>query len=1183
MPGVDLREMGTTAQFAPRIKRGTCTLSNQRAVVMVPDTNRADANGDDVTGTAKIYLYTSGVEGIAPWTVKTYTPAVAPASATRNFVGSMVNGTGSVANNLYIVYAGTDNSLRLITFSGYNSSTDWSTVAEQTIVAGNAVANRWRAVDISITPEGYPAVFAYEALASSGQGNRVTVYHRNSDGTTWRTAYNLPMMGSSFIRAGGEDVSITHDTIGVVSGLVKMAIYFTWTATNSDNGDYVRELTYNPATGTDNSATVVGTWYAGLNRSIAAGTRKGWLFSDADSRWNLGVAVGSSAPFFEGIRLQHAVFSDMVRNRISTVIASASDRRGISIFPDANNYAAVSATYSDNRLIFVYSGLGRSARRTPRAVMMRWPNTTQAQTSYQDTTARYWDKDTAPPLFTTSSTANGGVIGIYAGTAKRNADLFNDFYFGVMYGELGNTVSATENQLERRFRVVSEDNLPTPSIVAPVFSTSSNNKPLLQVQVTPVDLYSNSRWKVIFELARDDAFTVDLRTIEQADSEYQFYDSTNGITPPTRYISHQLTQAQALYSGTWYFRARLRDDLGTIGALSVNDNNEFYVSHPPAALPKSPVSGSILQYGTGNVTFTWGFTDTEPNDVQSAYQLIVERQDTGAVVSDTGKVVSSAKSVTINHAVGLTDVPLQWKIRLWDADDVVGVYSVPGLFTLASPPVIAVTDPAEAAVVTTAMPLFTWSFSSAGGYAQRAYRVIVYDTTPSPDEPVADSGWIFTADQNHTFDTNILQNLGAYRVEVFVLDTANMQGTDSNNFTADWIEPVVATPTLVADKFKVHVSWNDLAVDPDFVSWRVYRKYMKPSIVEMDVFNTANTWVLLNEQDDTTAFWTVRNTNPYFETNATGWSSFLGSVARSTAQFHEGVASLLFTPDGSATVNKYAVGTKVPVSGNRATRASGWFRPTTAGKDIKLFIHWYDASDVFLESSSIQAAAVANTWQFLEFSATPPTNATQAEIAGGRDNTPGVTDTVYLDEMKLETQSWEYYDYTAPLNKEVRYMVAQVVNRFGSLVESDLVAGTAITQVGDRYYFVPEIPIGAIASFEAGSVNADTFTDEVEQETLHIIGRGRQVQVGDDLGYTGTLTIRLRNPTTARQDREFFELLSSPEVGNVYMKSPFGDVLYIRVGNINSSRQAGVGTTDMADITVPYLEVFEEAQITRTV
>jgi hypothetical protein len=159
----------------------------------------------------------------------------------------------------------------------------------------------------------------------------------------------------------------------------------------------------------------------------------------------------------------------------------------------------------------------------------------------------------------------------------------------------------------------------------------------------------------------------------------------------------------------------------------------------------------------------------------------------------------------------------------------------------------------------------------------------------------------------------------------------------------------------------------------------------------------------------------------------------------------------------------------------------------------------------------------------------------------------------------------------------------QVVDRFGSLIESEITDFETIVTAGDRYFFVPATQIGAVASFEASSVNADNFVREVEQEKLHIILRGRQVQVGDDLGYDGSLTIRLRSVVTSRRDREFFEYLSTADAPNTYIKSPFGDVFLAKIGVISTVRVPGVGTTDMVDLTVPYSQVFEDVVVTRTV
>jgi hypothetical protein len=204
-----------------------------------------------------------------------------------------------------------------------------------------------------------------------------------------------------------------------------------------------------------------------------------------------------------------------------------------------------------------------------------------------------------------------------------------------------------------------------------------------------------------------------------------------------------------------------------------------------------------------------------------------------------------------------------------------------------------------------------------------------------------------------------------------------------------------------------------------------------------------------------------------------------------------------------------------------------------------------------------------------------------ADAAIDFDNTAATW--VLVNETTDNSAAVEYQDFMMPLNRSVDYVVVQVVDRFGSLIESEIDDFETIVTAGDRYYFVPATPIGAVASFEASSVNADNFIREVEQEKLHIIDRGRQVQVGEDMGYDGSLTIRLRSVTTSRRDREFFEYLSTADAPNTYIKSPFGDVFLSKIGPVSTVRVPGVGTTDMVDLTVPYSQVFEDVVVTRTI
>jgi hypothetical protein len=184
-----------------------------------------------------------------------------------------------------------------------------------------------------------------------------------------------------------------------------------------------------------------------------------------------------------------------------------------------------------------------------------------------------------------------------------------------------------------------------------------------------------------------------------------------------------------------------------------------------------------------------------------------------------------------------------------------------------------------------------------------------------------------------------------------------------------------------------------------------------------------------------------------------------------------------------------------------------------------------------------------------------------------------------LYETSDATGPYVYDDYLTPLNKDVDYIVVQTADRFGSLIESEIADWSTVRMPSDRYFFVPTIPIGTIASYEAGNVTDDSWSDEIEQETLHILNRGRQVQVGDDLGATGTLTIQLRG-AGARADREFIQRLARGNV-TVWMKNPFGDVKLVKFQTVGVKFVAGVGQTEMSDLSVPYLEVITPARILR--
>lgn len=1004
--------------MAPVIKRGIGTFTTGRAVALFIDTNLAGSAGSDVTGTAKIYLNltqdASRTTFVSPTPIQ-YTPPVAPASSTRYAVASMAIGTD---DSIWVAWQGVDNALYVSKWT-YNTTTHAITfVSTSTVVAAGAITNRFRSIDIDMAGAS-PFIMTYEARTTDGNGADHRVYALKSDGTTWIRCLNIQALGTGqFIRANSEDVSIAVRGDYLVSNAARFVIYGTKTYTSSDLGDVLREYTFNISTGTADNAGLVGTWYTSLNKSNAAGSRRAILFTINSAQWVFGGVYGTSSPRFFGAKMTTNDYSAPVWNYVGYV-AKVALSSYFKIDSSYNPRTAWSATYKDNRLIFGFASYGPAGTpRIAREIVMAWgsPGVPASRATF----------DSIPRPMDANRYADGGPIGVYGGDNRRTNNGLKAYNFQVLYGRSGNTVSTS---WDREVWFVAEDTFNAPVLVSPASNgVEATNWPTYRVRVDNLNLTPNLYGKIELQIASDTAFTTSVHSIVQADSAYQFFGSKDGLNNSIKVVTIPTgSMAQALVTGTWYWRARIVSDKDTPGAWS--DYGTFSVSHPPVAKPINPKANQVIANLGSSVYFTWSFSDTESKDAQTQYRVQV-LNDSGLTPVDSGWVVSSLKQFGATFTSGYNEVPQRWTVQLRDLDGTTGPESDPVTFLLGTIPTVSILTPASSSVVTTAAPTITWSYSSAGGRVQRSYRVFITATTgPLTGTTVADSGWVTSASASHTFASNVLQTGVGYQIWLTVNDEAGLQNSSMVAVTTDWIEPALPTTTLATDTFKVRVSWTNAAKDPDWVAWRVYRRYMKAAAAEVDVNATAYTWVLLYEtQDDLT--------------------------------------------------------------------------------------------------------------------------------------------------------SYTYDDYLCPLNKNVDYVVVQLADRFGSLLESNITSYQTTSMSSDRFFFVPSVPVGTIASFQASDVTGDQFTRDVEQETLHVVGRGRQVQVGDDLGYSGTLQLKLRNPSTARLTREFLEILASTN-NSVYIKSPFGDVFLVAFGNMQTSRLAGVGRGDLVDVSIPYTQIIEPDQITR--
>lgn len=354
--------------------------------------------------------------------------------------------------------------------------------------------------------------------------------------------------------------------------------------------------------------------------------------------------------------------------------------------------------------------------------------------------------------------------------------------------------------------------LPVPTVPTSITpapnATIATDRPSLTA--TLAALSEGRRLKAEWQLATNSGFSTNLRTVTESDADLRTSGATTEPVPTT----------SILFQSIWYLRARGVDEFGNTGAWS--SGQIFTVAHRPVAGPTSPANDSVTTFTSTD--FSWNFSDPEPSDVQTAYQLIIERNDTGAVLSDSGKIISSSKTRTVSTGSLLKDVKMRWKVRVWDSDDVAGDYSGYRIFTLSDVPTVTITSPASGSVVLTGQPTINWTTDV--NTTQATFRVLFKQQVD--DIILFDSGVISSDVKTYTAPRNILENLGSYSVTVTVTDNQGLSGSSINTFTTAYEVPQTAVysvdPAGYDDIGYILIDWSTMNPDEFFVSWNVYRR-----------------------------------------------------------------------------------------------------------------------------------------------------------------------------------------------------------------------------------------------------------------------------------------------------------------------------------------------------------------------
>lgn len=202
--------------------------------------------------------------------------------------------------------------------------------------------------------------------------------------------------------------------------------------------------------------------------------------------------------------------------------------------------------------------------------------------------------------------------------------------------------------------------------------------------------------------------------------------------------------------------------------------------------------------------------------------------------------------------------------------------------------------------------------------------------------------------------------------------------------------------------FDINLGSNDnLVIDTQYKSILLNGANRRSVLREPNWFflNTGTNFIRYRAESFNLVTGPTMNVNPYFEVDINNWTVSGGTITQSTAQFHQGTASLLLTPDG---VSAQAVtrSEDLPYT-TKVYEASAWVRCAVA-RNVTISIDWSDGSHAFISSSSSTVAVLANTWTLLTFQGTAPVNTAFIVLTVSMSGTPLVGHTLNVDEATVK-------------------------------------------------------------------------------------------------------------------------------------------------------------------------------------
>lgn len=1205
-----LKTVGYEQSTAPVAKRMTAVLSDNTLLMAVVDNNQAAVTGDggDNTAVPKLYIYHS-----ADRTTFTLKATVNLSMLGTSIVCSIAL---DASNNFHFVYRTSTGNLTY--FKGtWAAGPAWSVGTAETVVTFPGTTGlttiAYTRVDIDVlgTSVVNPVVAAIMNDTRSGTKKvELRAFVRNNS-NVWVAQTAQSLVANDSALSYSEDVSISANQLAIAADNFG---YFAVSAqrigsAGKDFGGVVYMFKTLVTTGVmqrvDNIHSNYGAGYGDM-------LRKFWLFNISDRRWVLTglLDAGSWAAYT-------LVFDwNTTTNVMTTVVPPTISSGNGSVSNKFARNSWTTVTYSRGTNTLAYYGIG-SWSSPPVTRIFDFAariDLTQQKVFYQTGNQQFannYAPSGAPPS------------GLWGGGHARSsvAGQYADIY--AFWWKAGTTaVYRVESVSKRQFNA--------PVLVKPAATTVVNtDRPVLQATLAFPVLYAPFRAKQQWQLASDSGFTTNLRTVTEPDADYRLFQ----VNPPI--ATEPVDAPGELTQGTWYVRSRSLDEYGWAGAYSAAQS--FSVSHPPLAGQLAPRNGTIVLYGSfGAINFTWKFTDSSPYDYQTSYRIVVENATDSSVVVDSGKIAASLVlgnndgSGVVNLPTTAKDIPLRWKVYVWDSDDVMGPPSEYATFYVTDAPAPTITSPTLNAVLTTGSPTIVWTSGLAGGKTQTAFRVLITSAAAT----IYDTGWAIGPDTSFAIPSGFLRNLTNYTVVVGIKDNLNLDASVQSTFSTSWTPPASPTglaidPSQFDSRGFMYASLSPVGFDVDFIAFNLYRRalgstdwtpviqwtspnanylvyrdflvganqtyqYTATQVVERfgDVVESAlEAGVIITLKSQSTAYWLIHPTSP------AELSIPLYQVTSDdpNEEFEQAVFHLLNRG------NKVEYGDRLGYVGTLAAqlrdrwingkeRTNFILNPTLTKNDADSSLPsrftTYLAGTVTSIITDIEAPGVPSVSGRLDIC-----KLDIQDIAPATTNRAGVMTTVSVRDIRVEPL-WNGTAYVSCWVQEVLDSSHATHMRLRTLT----VTGTQVTDSG---YIAPTLLESNVYGWKRYGLSVALGVTVMQIEvSLGVNGNGgattsdqtlllsgMQLETGAfspyfDGSQFGSEWIagaddsasRTTGFHTARQQAEALSRLKNDR-NFIYLRNPFGDIWKIAPGNMPRARIAGVGTSEFADVSIPYQEV----------